>query len=132
MQMSPRLSLSLLSVLFNSNPRDSSIITYLAISSIFLLSHRNILLTIFRMSSTSDRIMDDKASQHTPTSQQHPLERQMTLTLNTDQYERLFFQPSPPKGDLAKRFGMPPFPPYTDITKYTHKQHQPSLVSSVS
>jgi len=33
------------------------------------------------------------------------LTRQMTLQLSPDQYERLFFQPSAPKGDLAKRLG---------------------------
>jgi len=36
------------------------------------------------------------------------LERQVTLTLTPEQYERLFFQPSAPaRGDLAKRFGNP-------------------------
>lgn len=35
------------------------------------------------------------------------LSRQMTLQLNGDQYERLFFQPSAAKGDLAKRLGNP-------------------------
>jgi len=35
------------------------------------------------------------------------LGRQMTMQLSNDQYERLFFQPSQPKGDLAKRLGNP-------------------------
>ena len=35
------------------------------------------------------------------------LGRQMTMQLSNDQYERLFFQPSAPKGDLAKRLGNP-------------------------
>jgi succinate-acetate transporter protein len=39
------------------------------------------------------------------------LSRQMTLQLSPDQYERLFFQPSAPKGDLAKRLGKYPSPP---------------------
>jgi hypothetical protein len=30
----------------------------------------------------------------------------MTLSLSPEQYERLFFQPSAGKGDLAKRLGM--------------------------
>lgn len=34
------------------------------------------------------------------------LSRSMTLSLSPDQYERLFFQPSAGKGDLAKRLGM--------------------------
>lgn len=35
------------------------------------------------------------------------LSRSMTLSLSPDQYERLFFQPSAGKGDLAKRLGNP-------------------------
>jgi hypothetical protein len=38
------------------------------------------------------------------------LARQVTLQLNADQYERLFFQPSAAKGDLAKRLGTFPLP----------------------
>jgi hypothetical protein len=35
-----------------------------------------------------------------------PLSRQVTVALSSEQYERLFFQPSAPRrGDLAKRFG---------------------------
>ena len=34
------------------------------------------------------------------------LSRQVTLQLSPEQYERLFFQPSAAKGDLAKRLGM--------------------------
>jgi hypothetical protein len=34
------------------------------------------------------------------------LSRQVTVSLSSEQYERLFFQPSAPRrGDLAKRFG---------------------------
>jgi hypothetical protein len=29
----------------------------------------------------------------------------LTMQLSADQYERLFFQPEKPKGDLSKRFG---------------------------
>jgi hypothetical protein len=32
----------------------------------------------------------------------------LTMQLSADQYERLFFQPEKPKGDLAKRFGTYP------------------------
>lgn len=35
------------------------------------------------------------------------LSRQMTVALTPDQYERLFFQPTQAKGDLAKRLGNP-------------------------
>jgi len=35
-----------------------------------------------------------------------PLSRQVTITLSPEQYERMFFQPEPPRhGDYAKRFG---------------------------
>jgi len=34
------------------------------------------------------------------------LNRQITMQLSSDQYERLFFQPTSAKGDLAKRLGM--------------------------
>lgn len=34
------------------------------------------------------------------------LSRQVTVSLSSEQYERLFFQPSAPhRGDLAERFG---------------------------
>lgn len=36
-----------------------------------------------------------------------PLSRQMTVAITPEQYERLFFQPTPAKGDLAKRLGNP-------------------------
>lgn len=48
-------------------------------------------------SDLSDKIAQNPASNH--------LERQVTLQLNAEQYERLFFQPTPAKGDLAKRLG---------------------------
>lgn len=35
------------------------------------------------------------------------LQRQLTLSLSPEQYERLFFQPSAPRGDLSKRLGNP-------------------------
>lgn len=35
------------------------------------------------------------------------LSRQLTMQLSADQYERLFFQPTAAKGDLAKRLGNP-------------------------
>ena len=34
-----------------------------------------------------------------------PLSRQMTVALTPEQYEKLFFQPSAPRGDLSKRLG---------------------------
>jgi hypothetical protein len=52
------------------------------------------------MSSTPD--LNDKVGQHPGL---HHLERQVTLQLNAEQYERLFFQPTKAKGDLAKRLG---------------------------
>lgn len=36
-----------------------------------------------------------------------PLSRQMTVALTPEQYEKLFFQPSAPRGDLAKRLANP-------------------------
>lgn len=35
------------------------------------------------------------------------LSRQYTVQLTSDQYERLFFQPTAAKGDLSKRLGNP-------------------------
>ncbi|KAF2089246.1 GPR1/FUN34/YaaH-class plasma membrane protein-like protein [Saccharata proteae CBS 121410] len=35
------------------------------------------------------------------------LSRQMTLQISPEQYERLFFQPTPARGDLAKKLGNP-------------------------
>lgn len=52
------------------------------------------------MSSHNSEHLKDK-----PTLGHNELSRQMTLQLSPDQYERLFFQPSAPKGDLAKRLG---------------------------
>ena len=54
----------------------------------------------FTMSSQNSEHINDK-----PTLGHNELSRQMTLQLSPDQYERLFFQPSAPKGDLAKRLG---------------------------
>jgi hypothetical protein len=48
-------------------------------------------------SNLSDKVAQNPASNH--------LERQVTLQLNSEQYERLFFQPTQAKGDLAKRLG---------------------------
>lgn len=52
------------------------------------------------MSSQNSEHVHDK-----PMHGHNELSRQMTLQLSPDQYERLFFQPSAPKGDLAKRLG---------------------------
>lgn len=35
----------------------------------------------------------------------HSLSKQVTVSMSPEQYERLFFQPSAPKGDLRKRLG---------------------------
>lgn len=37
---------------------------------------------------------------------ENDLARQLTLSLSSEQYERLFFQPTPPRGDLTKRLGL--------------------------
>lgn len=44
-----------------------------------------------------------------PTMGMSELSRSMTVQLSPEQYERLFFQPTAAKGDLAKRLGRPPF-----------------------
>lgn len=49
---------------------------------------------------------DHLEKQYTKGQDGAPLSRQITVTLNPEEYERLFFQPSPPRGDLAKRLGM--------------------------
>lgn len=36
---------------------------------------------------------------------ENPLSRQVTVQMSPEQYERLFFQPTPPRGDLARRLG---------------------------
>lgn len=36
-----------------------------------------------------------------------PLQRQITVALTPEQYERLYFQPTAAKGDLSKRLGNP-------------------------
>jgi len=38
--------------------------------------------------------------------QDNSLSRQLTLNISPEQYEKLFFQPTAAKGDLAKRLGM--------------------------
>ena len=38
--------------------------------------------------------------------QDNSLTRQLTLNISPEQYEKLFFQPTAAKGDLAKRWGM--------------------------
>ncbi|KAI9658887.1 MAG: hypothetical protein M1821_001847 [Bathelium mastoideum] len=40
-------------------------------------------------------------------SSENGLTRQVTVQMSAEQYERLFFQPTPPRGDLAKRLGNP-------------------------
>lgn len=56
-------------------------------------------------SAALDNNIDKPVHQHTD------LSRQMTVQLSPEQYQRLFFQPTPAKGDLAKRLGTrnPPF-----------------------
>jgi hypothetical protein len=49
------------------------------------------------------------AGEKTVNSHANDLSRQVTLQLSSEQYERLFFQPSQAKGDLSKRLGMAPF-----------------------
>jgi hypothetical protein len=51
-------------------------------------------------SASSDANMEKPNNQHVD------LSSQMTLSQSPDQYERLFFQPTAAKGDLAKRLGM--------------------------
>jgi hypothetical protein len=52
--------------------------------------------------------IDHKMEIDHSTSNSAPLSRQVTVTMSSDQYERLFFQPSPAlRGDYAKRFGNP-------------------------
>lgn len=47
----------------------------------------------------NEKLMDSMAG--------NDLSRQVTYSLSQEQYERLFFQPSQAKGDLAKRLGNP-------------------------
>lgn len=35
----------------------------------------------------------------------NPLSRQVTVQMSPEQYEKLFFQPTPARGDLARRLG---------------------------
>jgi len=51
--------------------------------------------------SQSERISSD----YTNGANGAALSRQVTVTLNHEDYERLFFQPTPARGDLAKRLG---------------------------
>ena len=52
---------------------------------------------------------DDVANEKAFTAQgDNTLSRQITMSLSPDQYERLFFQPTASKGDLAKRLGTTP------------------------
>lgn len=57
------------------------------------------------MSTTSEEIKNVHGSHHME--EEIPLSRQMTLQISPEQYERLFFQPTPARGDLAKRVGNP-------------------------
>jgi hypothetical protein len=58
------------------------------------------------------------------------LSRQVTVALSPEQYERLFFQPSAPRGDLAKRFGVYCISIFwTTITDYL--QANPTLLGLV-
>jgi len=56
------------------------------------------------MSTTSEEIKYAQRSNHME--EDVPLSRQMTIQISPEQYERLFFQPTPARGDLAKRVGM--------------------------
>lgn len=47
---------------------------------------------------------EDKISHH---GNGEPLGRQVTMQLSSEQYEKLFFQPTAARGDLAKRLGNP-------------------------
>lgn len=55
------------------------------------------------MSTTSEEIKYAQRQRH---EEDVPLSRQMTLQISPEQYERLFFQPTPARGDLAKRVGV--------------------------
>jgi len=97
--------LRMLSALFRSSD-----IRLAAFPIIYFLSLSEFLETIFSlilpllMNGTSPKMTDtlDKSANGAS------LERQVTLTLTPEQYERLFFQPSAPaRGDYAKRFGNP-------------------------
>lgn len=54
------------------------------------------------MSTTSEEIKYNQKGQH-----MEELSRQITLSISPEQYERLFFQPTPARGDLSKRLGNP-------------------------
>ena len=41
------------------------------------------------------------------TNSENALTRQVTVQMSAEQYEKLFFQPTPARGDLAKRLGNP-------------------------
>lgn len=54
----------------------------------------------------SNDLTNDKYADSSP----NELSRQLTLQLSKEQYERLFFQPTAAKGDLAKVLGTSPSP----------------------
>lgn len=49
---------------------------------------------------------DDKL-EHVRSNDDNQLQRQVTISISPEQYERMFFQPSPARGDLSKRLGNP-------------------------
>jgi len=64
------------------------------------LSYSHINFRLNKMSSaSSDHNIEKPGQNHAE------LLRQMTVSLSPEQYERLFFQPTAAKGDLAKRLG---------------------------
>jgi uncharacterized protein len=57
---------------------------------------------------STDHQLEHKMEVSSDPSNGAPLSRQVTVTMSSEQYERMFFQPSAPlKGDYAKRFGNP-------------------------
>ena len=45
------------------------------------------------------------------------LARQITMSISPEQYERLFFQPTPARGDLSKRLGILPFLAHLELQR---------------
>jgi hypothetical protein len=76
------------------------------------------------MSTNSEQANGDKPNLN----QKNDLSRQMTLQLDADQYERLFFQPSQAKGDLARRFGafLPPPSNFSSAINLFRRKSYPS------
>ena len=45
--------------------------------------------------------------EHSTSGENGTLTRQVTIQMSPEQYEQLFFQPTPARGDLSKRLGNP-------------------------